>query len=627
MSDDAIQPSMPQDDANLESQANPLEEVVETGGEMVNETPVEAADQVEAVTSEIETEAKAAAEIVQPVVAEDHPHRKQSLFDKLFGRKEGVVEQPAPEAAAVEVLETAEPTVEPAESPVAPVAPAVGMEAVSTLVHEEVERAQTDLRIAVQEDVKSLVRQEIEVTQSGIQATIQAELARLENDAARKEYEAAQDTMAEFYRSKSGATMAKVELLKQRQAVVFSDTSRPIKEVKEDVGIISEMLAEAQNDLAEVENVVASRAAATSELVTSLGAREQIAALQRQVVEQTEQLTTLGEKVKNGVGGGGKAGFNWWQLLGLAAILLVGIGLSALYLRSSVVNQKPTSLMIETAALYQSSGEVDDAERILDEAVQEGITDPVQLARVGQLYYSLKEYKKAINVLIPAVNKESSNKLYRLTLARSYSKSGNYQDAASQYQKLLELDKQNLTFPLELGGVYEALQQYDKAITQYSEVVRIAPDRIEGYYNLGQVYRNRLQQYDLAAEQYQLALNISPDHYLSRVYYGACLAQMGKYSQALDEYQKALEKYPDLQSAPLYLADTYMMQKKYSDAISWYQRLLELNPNSVPGYIGMGNAYLYQKDCVNAVTYFAEALKVSPTSADAKAGLAQCGNK
>lgn len=644
MSNDPVQPTVPPEEAGAEEQSSPM--IDETGSEetplseeiaAVDEAVTEVETVEEAVTepaAEEEATVPAVEEIQEAVAAVEHPHKKHSFFDRLFGHKE---EETQPQAAAAEQPAVAEaaaaetPAETQPEGEAAPAAAALGLEDVKTVVREEVGRAQSEILAAIPtvnlEDVKITVLEEISRAQGDIQNTIQMEVARLENDSARREYEAAQDTMADFYRSKSDMIAAKVELLKQRQAVVFNDTSRPIKEVKEDVGIISEMLSEAQRDMAEVESVVTSRAAVTSELVASLGAREQIAALQRQLEEQKSQVAVLDEKVKSRTGGAvtGKAGLNWWQLLGLALLLIVGIGASTLYLKNSVVNQKPAALLVETAALYQGSGDTEEAVRVLDEAVATGIKDPQVLGRIGEMYRLAKQFDKAVDALNKALAKDPNNETTLLSLARTYSNQGKNAEAITVYQKLTGLDTANTTYLTEMAGRYRANKNYDEAFAQLDKVLAIKPAYYQAYITKGDIFREQ-QKWDEAIAQYKKAIEITPT-FTTYLNMGISYAGKRDYNSAITQYSLASDMLPDRAESYYYSAEARVSQARMDEAISLYQQAIAVNEKYVLAYIGLGKVYTLKNDCTSAVPYFQQALKYSAKNEEAIQGLSNCASK
>ncbi len=624
MSNDPIQPIMHQDDANNENQNVPVSEMIEAGEEAVSELeesplkgnvegqPLEAADHAPAeLQSELgeNTAVEGMPASVVPATVEKQSQKKRSFFDKLLGHKgEEKAQVLADEKhPALETLAaSAEPTVEQG-----------GLEGQPAKELQAVEEVKPAIPAIGLDDVRSMVREEIELVQNGITSAIQLELSRIENDEAKRSYDEAQNVMGAFYHTKGEVVFARVQALKLRQAAVFNDTTRSIKEIRDDINLISEMLGEAQKDLTEVEQITASRAEAMETYVANMGLQQQVAALQQAV----ETRVVNPPKPKSG-------GLGLWPMIVLAVLILAVGALGYFFpVPTEAASDANARALIEAASLYQVSGQSDDVERVLDEAIKAGVSNPDLLGRSGQLYLSINEYKKAESVLKEAVLADPERQTFRLNLARTYAKLGSRQDAITQYNELIKLTGPNVIFYVELGNQYELLQKYTDAEAHYKKAIEADPDRYEGYFNLGQLYRVRLLDYVKAEEQYKLALDKRPDVYLAKVYYGASLAGQNKYNDAIAVYLDAITDYADGQSAPFFMAEAYRSMGKYEDAVSWYQRALELSPDSVQTLIGLGKTYDAQNNCTDAAKTFAEVLRIQPKNEDAQAGFNKCAGK
>lgn len=624
MSNNPIQPIMHPDDANNENQSTPNSEMIEAGEEtaaVINESPLiediagESPETTDDSQAEMHGDANEGLAIdetavnVEPAAVEKHAQKKRSFFEKMFGHRgeektQALVDQKQP------VLESLKESAEPVTEQGSLVRqPAKELQAV-----EEIQPATPAIDL---DDVRSVVREEIEQVQNGITSAIQLELSRIENDEAKRSYDEAQNVMGAFYHTKGEVVFARVQALKLRQAAVFNDTTRSIKEIRDDINLISEMLGEAQKDLTEVEQITASRAEAMETYVANMGLQQQVAALQQAI----ETRPANPPKSKPG-------GLGLWSMIALA-ILIVAVGVLGYFfpIPTEAASEANARALIETASLYQVSGQPDDVERVLDEAIKAGVSNPDLLGRSGQLYMSINEYKKAESVLKEAVLADPERQTFRLNLARTYAKLGSRQDAITQYNELIKLTGPNVIFYVELGNQYELLQKYTDAEAQYNKAIEADPNRYEGYFNLGQLYRVRLLDYVKAEEQYKLALDKRPDVYLAKVYYGASLAGQKKYNDAIAVYLDAITDYADGQSAPFYMAEAYRAMGKYEEAIPWYQRALELSPNSIQTLIGLGKTYDAQNNCTDAAKTFAEVLRIQPKNEDAQAGFNKCAGK
>jgi tetratricopeptide (TPR) repeat protein len=88
--------------------------------------------------------------------------------------------------------------------------------------------------------------------------------------------------------------------------------------------------------------------------------------------------------------------------------------------------------------------------------------------------------------------------------------------------------------------VLNLMAQYDEALTVRRKAIQLDPQRVEGFYNLGLVYRRRGQG-DLAISAYKEALRLNPRMADAHLNLGNLYMEKGQPRQALAHYEEALK--------------------------------------------------------------------------------------
>ena len=118
------------------------------------------------------------------------------------------------------------------------------------------------------------------------------------------------------------------------------------------------------------------------------------------------------------------------------------------------------------------------------------------------------------------------------------------------------------------------------AESAFEKVAQAAPDRSDGWVNMGRV---RLQEGNLAGAEQVLkqALKVAPTLASAHFFYANVLRDQGKYDQAIAELKIALLQYPNDRVARNDLGRTLFLQRKYGDAIHEFQAVLQIDPEDL----------------------------------------------
>ncbi len=126
--------------------------------------------------------------------------------------------------------------------------------------------------------------------------------------------------------------------------------------------------------------------------------------------------------------------------------------------------------------------------------------------------------------------------------------------------------------------MYRHLKEWDAAKAIYEDLVERYPEKINGYLNLGEVYRAR-KHYQEAAIWYVRAQRIAPDDFRPPYYLGLAAFGAEQYEQALDEFDRALKLKPGYVYAFYYKALALKALERTDEAIVLLTQAIANHPN------------------------------------------------
>jgi tetratricopeptide (TPR) repeat protein len=172
----------------------------------------------------------------------------------------------------------------------------------------------------------------------------------------------------------------------------------------------------------------------------------------------------------------------------------------------------------------------------------------------------------------------------------------------------------------------------EQAIESYLNVLKLNPDRIDVYYNLGQVYLRH------ALRHFKKVTMFNPDDAEAHVYLGKIQADMGYYWQANENFQKAIALNPDYVDAYFGLSAGYSKEGKHDEAAEYLQKALEIKKrlgncyrnlpqiivctgNNLPEKtvnddLDKGIALQEQENHTQAIRYFQKMIEANPNDAE-----------
>ncbi|MFH1057119.1 MAG: tetratricopeptide repeat protein [Pseudomonadota bacterium] len=169
------------------------------------------------------------------------------------------------------------------------------------------------------------------------------------------------------------------------------------------------------------------------------------------------------------------------------------------------------------ASVYQSSGRLEDALKVLAAAVsaakrmkEEGEVQAVLYFYMGEIELQLKHLKEALGLFDKAVSASGLDPGMPAKVGDALMGAGFLEESEQYFQRALELDPELAHVYNRLGIAYRRQQKFEMALTLYGKALYFHPKDEHLLYNKARCYWD-MDQYKRAAEILAKALEINPE--------------------------------------------------------------------------------------------------------------------
>lgn len=224
-------------------------------------------------------------------------------------------------------------------------------------------------------------------------------------------------------------------------------------------------------------------------------------------------------------------------------------------------------------------------------------------SKTGAAYYyfsaaqiKLKEgaLDEAQWLLEKAIQNDPQSPVLKLELADLYLAQGDSGKALAAIRQVLYDHPDNTDALVLAGRIHQQLDEIPEAKALFEKALVSNPNDPDIYLYLGRIYWN---DNDLAnAERVfrRMAANF-PSSYAAHYFNGKVLAAQGKYDPAINAFRRSLELEPSLEEPRFELIKIYQAQKKNELVIQTYKTILELNPDNVKASLELADYYRQTK--------------------------------
>ncbi len=245
-------------------------------------------------------------------------------------------------------------------------------------------------------------------------------------------------------------------------------------------------------------------------------------------------------------------------------------------------NPNDFAVKVRLASALLETKDLDQAQVILEDLVQEKAYSHEVLYLLGRLEFSQGRYSRARQNFEKAVRLDRNNAVYRMYGGWIAFETNDLSNALRQLEEALEFDPKlgdaywlRARVHMRTGAVEDALKDLTRALKYNPDRVEAFAEKAESQVQLGRTAD--------AAESYKEALSRDPSQ--GRWWYrlGRIQLDLGKANDGYDALDRAMKLADTMTEPPHWLADTHLLMGEHAqkagnkaEAIAHYRRYLEL---------------------------------------------------
>ena len=215
----------------------------------------------------------------------------------------------------------------------------------------------------------------------------------------------------------------------------------------------------------------------------------------------------------------------FFKLLSVSIFLLLLAGYSFATIGQNKVWQNSYTLWSDTVEKYPESntanalmgvvymelGMDEEAVKYLEKAVQILPYDYQSLNNLGIVYGRLGQYEKALSELLKAIYLQPDNDSIKINLSLLYQREKKYDQAEIILKYLINKNPQNSALlRFRLASVYKDAGKYESALSELIKSSELAPNIINPYEEMGNIYASRLKDREKAIYYYSKGIEAAP---------------------------------------------------------------------------------------------------------------------
>jgi tetratricopeptide (TPR) repeat protein len=165
--------------------------------------------------------------------------------------------------------------------------------------------------------------------------------------------------------------------------------------------------------------------------------------------------------------------------------------------------------------VYMNLGMDEKAAKYLEKAVQILPIDYESRNNLGIVYQRLEMAEKALNELLIAIALKPENDLIKINLSVFYQRQREYKKSEEILKYLISKKPQDASLYFRLGMLYKDMGHYEAAVSELIKATQLAPEIINPYEELGNIYISKIGDREKGAYYYKRGIESAPKAKLS----------------------------------------------------------------------------------------------------------------
>jgi predicted O-linked N-acetylglucosamine transferase (SPINDLY family) len=278
---------------------------------------------------------------------------------------------------------------------------------------------------------------------------------------------------------------------------------------------------------------------------------------------------------------------------------------------------------IDNAIRYHQDGNIQQAEVLYRQIIQEDPDNADALHLLGLIAYQKGESRVAVELIEKAIAINDSSAMYHSNLGNVQKEIGEVYVAIEHYEKALSLKPDFPEALNNIGLVFKEQGRHEEAIEHYKKAIGLKADYAEAHDNLGRAFQD-LARLDDALECYRKAISLKSDFVDAYNNLGLVLNDKGRLDEAEASFRKALHLRPNCLDAYNNLGFALKAQGRLNEAIECYRKAIQLKPEFAPAHNNLGRVFKSQGRINDALECFQKALQLRPDAAVSHSNILFC---
>jgi tetratricopeptide (TPR) repeat protein len=214
----------------------------------------------------------------------------------------------------------------------------------------------------------------------------------------------------------------------------------------------------------------------------------------------------------------------FFKLLSVALFLFLLLGYSFMTIRQNKIWENSYTLWTDAVeknpesstanalmgVVYMDLGMDDKAVEYLEKAVRILPYDYMSRNNLGIVYGRLDEPEKALKEFATAIGLRPDDDTIKINLSVFYQRQKEYKNGEEVLKYLQTKNPQNANLHYRLGLIYKDAGRYEEAVSEFLRSVELAPNIINGYVELGNLYASRMKDIEKAKYYYTKGIEAAP---------------------------------------------------------------------------------------------------------------------